>query len=360
MKKKGMNKVIMLTGAYLAFLTGSGTATGQETLQYYVSHGYKLIGTAVVFALVLMVANFGFAYAGQRGGNNKKSAVFEFYCGPILGKIFDAFSVFFCYMSFVVMISGAAATLNQQYKVPISIGAIAMAIFVSVTVIMGLHRIVDVIGRVGPILLTFICVIAFISLIGNNKMIETNIHKINDGTLNLTKAGANWFLSGISEGGFCILWLAEYSASLGMTEDFKKLQIANFLSSVIISIIIAINGFALLGSATLVGGMQIPNLYLAKEIYSPIAYVFGIIILGAIYTSACPLLWTASSRLSNEGTKKFVFLTVLLAIVGIVVALYVPFNIVMNYVYVINGYLGFIILIIMVVKMIISMRGKHD
>lgn len=359
MKRIKISSAATLTGAYLAFLTGSGTATGQETLQYYISHGYQLIGTAIVFALILMVANFGFAYAGQKGQIKKKSDVFAYYCGPTAGKLFDIFSVFFCYMSFVVMVSGASATLNQQYRLPVVIGAIIMAALACSTVILGLHKIVDVIGRIGPVLLALICVIAFISLFRNWQMISNNMEAIDSGALRLTKAGENWFLSGVSEGGFCILWLAEYSASLGMTEDFKKLQIANIISSIVIAVIIAINGFALLGTADVVGKLQIPNLYLATEIWPPLAYIFGVIILMAIYTSACPLLWTASSRFAKEGTKKFQLLTITLAAIGIVIALYIPFNIVMNYVYVVNGYLGFIILVVMVVKMIGVMRRER-
>ena len=65
MKKFG--KLITLTGAYLGFLIGSGVATGQELMQYYSPYGFKVFGTAITIAIILIVANFGFSYAGKNG-----------------------------------------------------------------------------------------------------------------------------------------------------------------------------------------------------------------------------------------------------------------------------------------------------
>ena len=77
---KNLNKIITLSGAFLAFLIGSGVATGQELMQYYTPYGFKVVGTAITIAVILIVANFGFAYAGKKGNITKGSDVFEYYC----------------------------------------------------------------------------------------------------------------------------------------------------------------------------------------------------------------------------------------------------------------------------------------
>ena len=358
---KNLNKIITLSGAFLAFLIGSGVATGQELMQYYTPYGFKVVGTAITIAVILIVANFGFAYAGKKGNITKGSDVFEYYCGPIAGKAFDIFTVFFCYMSYVVMVSGAASTLEQQYSFPLIVGAVLIVVLVGVTVAFGLNSIVEVIGKIGPTLVALIFIMAFISLIMNAGNIPTNIESINNGTLQVTKAGANWFLSGLSNGGFCLLWLAGYTAALGMKEDFETLMKANVISSIVLVISNMVIGFAILAKLDLVHSLQIPNLYLATEIWPPLAYIFGILIFAAIYTTACPLLWTASARFAKEGTQKFRVITVNLAVIGLIIALFVPFNKLMNYIYVINGYLGFIVLAIMVIRMVPMLsKDKKD
>lgn len=358
---KSFSKIITLSGAFLAFLIGSGVATGQEVMQYYSPYGYKVIGTAITIAVILIVANYGFAYAGKKGGITKGSEVFNFYFGPIAGKAFDIFTVIFCYMSYVVMVSGAASTLQQQYGFPLFIGAILIVILAGITVAFGLDSIVGVIGKVGPTLVLLLFIMVSISLYMNAGTIPANIAAIDSGALKVTKAGTNWFMSGVSNGGFCILWLAGFTTALGMKEDFKTLMKANIISSIVLVIVNSIIGFAILAKIDVAGAIQIPNLYLASEIWPPLAYIFGALIFSAIYTTACPLLWTASARFATEGTSKFKTYTAVLAVIGLFIALFIPFNVLMNYIYVINGYLGFVVLSIMIVRMVIMMlKDKKD
>lgn len=99
-------------GAVLAFAIGSGFASGQELLQYFTAYGYESILVGIVFLTIFIYSNYCFAIAGHREKFTKGSQVFNYYCGPYLGKVFDYFSVLFCYMSFIVMVAGAASTLQ--------------------------------------------------------------------------------------------------------------------------------------------------------------------------------------------------------------------------------------------------------
>ena len=343
----------MLAGAIIGFLVGSGVATGQELIQYYTPYGRWAFGTAAVIALILIVANYGFAYAGHRGNFDKGSEVFAYYCGPLVGKVFDWFSVLFCYLSYIVMVGGGSSTLQQQYGVPLIIGALLVAGLAAGTVAFGLNSVVNIVSKIGVgkvILVTVIGVIALKLNIGN---LFDNTIRVEANQVPMIKAADNWLLSGISNGGFCILWLAGYVATLGAKVDYKTLLKANVLASIVLVIVNMIIGFALLTTIDKTVNLQIPNLYLAQQIWTPLADIFGLLIFVAIYSTACPLLWTASSRFTTEGTAKFRLFTVILAGIGLIVALYTPYNILMNYIYVINGYLGAALLLIMVIRMVI-------
>ncbi len=348
-----------MTGALLVFLIGSGVATGQELMQYYTPYGLWTFGTAAVIAIILIVANYGFAYAGHREHFDKGSQVFGFYCGPLFGKIFDWFTVLFCYMSYIVMVGGGSSTLAQQYGLPPVIGGILVVGLAGLTVALGLNSVVKAVGRIGQTVIFLVAFIGLISLIQSFGVLPENIARAQANEIDMVKAADNWFLSGVSNGGFCILWLAGFVASLGAREDFKTLFKGNVASSILLVVINMIIGFAILANIDAVKGLQIPNLYLATQIWPPLAHIFGLLIFLAIYSTACPLLWTASSRFTTEGTTGFKALTAVLALIGLGVALFVPYNILMNYIYVINGYLGAIMFAIMVVRMIL-MRPKDN
>ena len=339
-------------GSVLAFAIGSGFASGQELLQYFTAYGYESILVGAVFLAIFIYSNYCFAIAGHREKFTKGSQVFNYYCGPYLGKVFDYFCVLFCYMSFIVMVAGAASTLYQQYGVPMLAGGILITALACVTVLFGLNSIVDVISKIGPILVAIALVIGlysfFAALTGGD--IAKGVQLVNSGEVKVMKASTNWFMAGASYGGFCLLWFAGFMAQLGSQNNMKELMIGQAMSGTFNITACVILGFALLGNITHVASLQIPNLYLAEKIWPPISHIFALIIFAAIYTTACPLLWTASSRFTIEGTQKFKIFTAILSLIGFVVALTIPFNILLNYIYVINGYGGFLLLILMFIK----------
>lgn len=101
--KTNWSQAFKFMGAVLAFAIGSGFASGQELLQYFTAYGYESILVGIVFLTIFIYSNYCFAIAGHREKFTKGSQVFNYYCGPYLGKVFDYFSVLFCYMSFIVM-----------------------------------------------------------------------------------------------------------------------------------------------------------------------------------------------------------------------------------------------------------------
>ncbi len=350
--KTNWKQAFKFMGAVLAFAIGSGFATGQELLQYFTSYGYKSILVGAVFLIIFIYSNYCFAVAGHREKFTKGSQVFNYYCGRYLGTIFDYFCVLFCYMSFFVMVGGAASTLNQQYGLPLVLGAILLTVLAGVTVMFGLNSIVNVISKIGPVLVgiaLFIGIYSFIVAVSHGSISE-GAALVKTGQVNVMQASSNWFLAGCSYGGFCLLWFAGFMAQLGSRNKMKELMLGQTMSGTFNIIACVIVGFALLGNVTAVSGLQIPNLYLAEKIWPPFAYFFAVIIFAAIYTTSCPLLWTASSRFTTEGTSKFKIFTAILAAIGCIVALSVPFNVLLNYIYVINGYGGFLLLLLMLIK----------
>ena len=56
-------RVLILAGAIIAFTIGSGFATGQEIVQYYIAYGMSGLLVVAVFAITFLYYNFSFAKA---------------------------------------------------------------------------------------------------------------------------------------------------------------------------------------------------------------------------------------------------------------------------------------------------------
>jgi uncharacterized membrane protein YkvI len=109
-------------------------------------------------------------------------------------------------------------------------------------------------------------------------------------------------------------------------------------------------GLGLLANITRVGNTEIPMLVLASDVNVLLASGISVMILAGIYTTAVPLLWTVSSRFFADKTPRFKYLTIGLAAVGTVIGLVLPFSQMVNIVYVINGYVGILLLVLMLAK----------
>ena len=117
-EKISWKRVLILAGAVIAFTIGSGFATGQEIIQYFTAYGLKGLLVIAVFAIAFLYYNFNFAKAGAEQKFERGNDVYKYFCGKYVGTFCDYYSTLFCYMSFWVMIGGAASTLHQEYGLP--------------------------------------------------------------------------------------------------------------------------------------------------------------------------------------------------------------------------------------------------
>lgn len=385
----GIKQSILIAGALISLLVGAGLSTGQEVLQYFVPYGWWAFGVAIISVLIIVVANYGYAWAGHHANFKNGTEVFVYYCGPWLGKIFEWFTLLFCYCSFIVMIAGAGSTLAQQYSFNPLFGSIVMMVLSGGTVCMGLNFLVDVVSRIGIILVCTIIAISVAAMFLAIQDIPTGMDRIEqieagnvttgeiaktlqsegiapeysanaatpanpDQKASMVLAADNWILSGISYGGFCILWLASFVATLGSKRvKYGPLLAGSVLSALALVIMCLIIGLAQTGNIYSVYNLQVPSLYLAKQVYAPFSHIYGILTFLAIYSTACPLLWTATLPLATEGTPKYRVITGALALIGFAIAAFTPYNILLNYIYVLNGYLGSCFLVIMIVRLIL-------
>lgn len=346
-QKVSLKQVIIFAGAFIAFLIGSGFATGQEIMQYFVAYGYKgIAGAGAVFILFLYVG-VSFITVGQEYKFPKGSDIYTYYCGKTIGKFYDYFSIAFIYMSFIVMIAGAGATINQQYGLPVSVGGVIIALLAGVTVIFGLNKIVDVIGVIGPVIVVLSISLGLSAIIKNPEGLSKTSEVIP--TLNLMKASSNWLFAAGSYVGFCMLWLASFMASMGATANSKKeAALGAIYGAAGFSLAVIIVALGLMANIEQVAGAMVPSLIIAANIHPVVAILFSLIVVAGIYTTSVPLLWTVSSRIADEKSNKFKNITIVLAVIGTLIGLKVPFDRLVNIIYVINGYVGIMLLVLMI------------
>lgn len=363
--------IIALCGACISFYIGAGFATMQEVVQYEASYGSLFPVVILVAAIIYLYTNFSFATNGNRLSITRGGEIYGVYCGVFgqkFGKMaavfFDYFSALFCYMSFVVMCGGASSTAAQQWGLPNGVGAVILTALVIGTVVFGLDGILKSLSKIGPVIIVMILLVSVVTAISGLPNYVANVAAVDAGKFTdvMKQVGnGNPFLSGASYGGFVILWFAAFLAEIGAKNKLKNVNCGMVLSTLFIFGAASICCIALIGHIDVTAAADIPALVLAAQISPWLAQAFAIIICAGIYSSAVPLLWTGVRKIAEEQTTKYKVVTIIGGILGCVIASFVPYKGLINILYGLNGYLGFILVFFMIVydvKTKMSKKGR--
>lgn len=349
--------VLKFAGAFIAYLIGAGFATGQEVLQYFASYGYQGLLVAAFVLLCFVYVGYDFIVTGYSERFANTNDIYRHYCGKYLGGFYDYFSIAFIYMSYIVMLGGAGATVRQYYHLSPMLGSILMMAVSVITVVCGLGRIVEVIGTIGPLIVVIAIGVGLGGIFSNPAGVSEGAALVSSGSLEITKVGSNWLMAGTSYVGFCMLWLAAFLAAMGTKANSKKeaalgttLGALAFVGGAVVLM------FGLLSCIKDLYASDIPSLVIAEKLWPPLASVFSVVILAGIYTTSVPLLWSVSARFAHEKTTRFYILTAVFAAAACFVALKLPFRQIVNIIYGINGYVGILLMFFMLAKTLRSAK----
>jgi uncharacterized membrane protein YkvI len=342
---------LKLTGAFVAFLIGSGFATGQEVMQFFVGEGWRGILGALIFLVVGSYTTVSLLLAGQRHGLRNLEDVFHHYLGRTLGTAYTWYMLVVLYSVYVVMLAGAGSVLQQRYGVAVPVGVALMSVAVLATLYFGLRELVNVIGAIGPVLVFLIIVIALVAVVRDPSQIAPG-GELAPATITL-RASDNWWLSGMLYTALQVTGLFGFLPSLGASVTHSRsLVIAGLLGPLLFFLALAVVFLAFLASLPGIAGTMIPMLYVAERSVPWIATIYSLVICAGIFTTAVPLLWIVVARFTTDGSRSYRVLAVALGAVAYVGGMTLPFDRLLNLIYPTIGYSGIVLIACMLAKQI--------
>lgn len=348
--KIGVLNVMKFAGAFIAFIIGSGFATGQEIMQFFTSNGlYSLL--SIIISLVLFTY-FGSVVmgAGYDYGSYEKYRPYKYFCGNKVGLFYEYFVPFLLFISVIIMISGSGATLREYYGLNYFVGCAMMTILVLISFICGLDSVINIIGFIGPVIVIFSLIVGFTILSQNLDGLENISQTVND--VNLAKAGGNCVKSGILYASYNMVSGLFFFTSLGNSADTRReAKYGAIIGSLVLMIVILVMNLALLSKIKDIHKLSIPTLYFAKSISPIFGKVFSIVLLCGIFSTAAPNFWTVCDKISKEGKHNSNIVAIFIAILAFLGGLF-PFEKLVGNVYPFTGILGVVLFIFIFLKQI--------
>ena len=343
-------KVITFSGAIVAYLIGSGFASGQEALQFLASFGLAgATGTLIMTSFIYL----GFSYAimddGYKLQLTSSNKIFSYYCGRYVGKFYEFYTPVFLFLVFVVMLSGAGAVLFEYYGIAPLFGRVIMALLSLATVLIGLNGLVKIVSKIGPVIIIFIIIIGTANIVMNPGGIAQSDEILK--SITVTKAAPTWYISGIIFPAMGCIMITPFLASLGASaKSRKEAKLGGLFGALLFSAALTIFTYGLLANIGELYQKSVPTLYIANKLFPPLGMMFSIILISGIFSTAVPMLWLSCNRISpDENSKKFKVSAIVLTAIALVASKF-PFATLVNLIYPMTGYLGIFLLICILVK----------
>lgn len=341
-----ISQVITIGGAFMGFVIGSSFASGQECLQYFTGHGVLgSIGAGVIALLLYVWFVSVIVEDGRYLKLHNSGKMFNFYLGKYIGFVLEWFTPIMLFFVYSMMISASGSTFEEYYGINSNIGRAAMIIASLATVLLGLDKLVKIVGRIAPVLLIVTIIIGIISIANNPGGIANADSQLQE--VKVHSNFENWALSGFMYGAYTVTGVVPYLVDIGKSASTNKKNslLGGLFGGGAFLIAVMILNFGLLANIKVVANLEIPSLYVADSISPVFGAVFSVLLLLGIYTTAVPMMYTVCNKISSDSHSKAYKIT---AIVTAIVSIFggqLSFSTMISIIYPISGYAGIVIFI---------------
>lgn len=308
----------MIFFSIIGALVGAGFASGQEIYFFFYKHGKNgILGLILCSCMIsfIIYKTITLIYTNPKINTYRDFLDYIFYNGKALpskylniANISNIIINIFLLVTFYIMISGFGAYFEQEFKINSWIGAIGLTLTSYFILIKDIKYVSKVNTIVVPILVIIILAMGII-----------NVKSINQINLPIQK-DLNWVIQSVI---YCsynmILVIPELVSLAKSVKNKKEIYIISIISGITI-FMLAISIFVLLAKANLnYKNIEMPVVYVIKEIFPQFRKVYGLVILLSIFTTAISVGIGFLKNIS-QNKKHYPLIVALMCISGMIIS----------------------------------------
>lgn len=330
-----MKNVLKVVFVIIGTLIGAGFASGQEVYLFFFSYGMKgLIGILISSIIIGVVIYSTFNILNKYKINTYKDFLNILIPKNTKLKIIANFIInIFILITFFIMIAGFGAYFEQEIGINRLVGSLILAIITFIVFMTSIKGVVKVNELIVPILIGFIFIIGIISI--------KDIHILNLENYVIRTNYTNFVLSAVLYSSYNSILLIPVLITLNnYVKNKKQIFYISFISA-IVTILLSVIIFLLLVRVDVdISKLEMPVVYVVSNMFKILRYIYGVIILGSIFTTAISL---GVSFLQNTAKNKkgYTQISIIMCITSVIISKF-GFSNLVSLLYPIFGYLGLI------------------
>lgn len=344
---ESIKNILKITFVLIGTVIGAGFASGQEIYSFFNSYGKSgLIGIFVSISLIGVITYKALNICRKYDINNYYELIEIIIPKRLKNNKVVIFTIkniinIFLLISFNIMIAGFASYFFQEFGTPKIYGAIFISSLCFITFKKNINGIIRINTYLIPIIIFLI--------------IYLGIIKINESSFNLVSLDSNnsknmyWILSSILYTSYNSITLIPIIINIKNKIKNKKeiYLITFFLIAVLLCLAIVI--FLLLNSVKYdIYKIEIPIVYIAASIGSIFRYIYGVIILIAIFTTAIASGYGFLSNFTNN-KKTYNIISIFICFLSILIG-QISFSNLIGILYPVFGYLGIMQILFILIR----------
>lgn len=342
---------LSVAGMYVGAIMGAGFASGRETWQFFGVFGKHGIAGAVIFAVVFMAIGHFISYIARKLGTNDMGKLIVPGGNRKLENLVGGFMAVILANVLVIMTAAGGALLNQQFGLHRAAGGLIITLLVILTVIGDFERISRVFKYIMPVLCVAMVITCITVLIVNPACEDTGE------VIEPSPVASNWFVSSFQYTAYNVLALVSIVATSTLnSKDTKTAITGTSMGGIFVGVLAMLILLTVQCDMAFSQGTDMPVLGYADRISRPMSIAYTAILFSTIYSAATSNFYGFTTKLKNGPNKKKII--VLTAFAAYAIGL-VGFKNIVKYVSPIIGYLGIIIIVLLVCNFIEVAKKEH-
>lgn len=339
-----LKNIYKITFVIVGTIIGAGFASGQEIYAFFNKYGFEgLIGICISIFLMSYIIYKTFKIVLENDINNYEDFIEKimperFRKIKILNHTINNIINIFLLISFNIMVAGFATYFIQELNISKWIGAIVIAALTFITLSNSINGVIKINTYLIPI------IVLLITFLGINKIEYVQIVSAEQNANSLY-----WIISSVLYASYNSITLIPILISLKKQINTKKESLLISFLVGIIMLILSIIIFLLINTfIEEIHQIEIPIVYIASILGKSFKYIYGLVILIAIFTTA---IGSGYGFLTNVTKKRkpYMICAGAICLASILIG-QISFSNLVNILYPIFGYLGIAQIIFLIMR----------
>ncbi|MDO5668577.1 MAG: hypothetical protein Q4G50_01090 [Corynebacterium sp.] len=335
-------RALAISMAFIGLIVGAGFASGQEALQYFVAFGTMGIWGAVLASVLMTITGIAVLQLGSYYQATEHTAVLGRISSKVTSWILDIATIITLFCIGFVMFAGGGSNLNQQFGLPVWIGASIMLVLVLLTGMLDVNKVSTVIGVITPFVIVFIVCATVWTLITANPDWST----LNIQSASVATSLPNWWLAALNYVGLSIMTAVSMAIVIGGANlDTRAAGLGGLIGGFFFLLMLMLLVLSLFVSVSVVGHEDLPVLALINDIHPMFGVVMTFVVFGMIFNTAIGMFYALGKRLTRGNPARFRPVFIFACLIGFALS-FVGFRDLVSYVYPVLGYMGILMLFV--------------